>query len=153
MDCTIHRSVILNTSEKVRVFSYKQKVSLSENEQNDLLLDAILDIRQALIDTTNQIESINEEVLKLTWFNDLDEECLMLINDLIAAAKDCHSSMVRQYTRIIISDTSGIGDEIISNYKLAIDDLKETYEDLESAFFFLPEMPEFKEVTKALNTI
>lgn len=49
--------------------------------------------------------------------------------------------------------SKGIAKEEISNFKAAIDDLKDSYQDLESVFFFLPKMPEFKETTKQLSLI
>ena len=96
---------------------------------------------------------IDERIEKLTWFNTVNEECLRLINDLISSIKDLHSSLVRQYVSLNYIRSKGIAKEEISNFKSAIDDLKDSYQDLESVFFFLPEMPDFKETTKQLSLI
>ena len=47
----------------------------------------------------------------------------------------------------------GIAKEAIKDFKNSIDELKEAYEDLESVFFFLPEMPDFKETTSKLSLV
>jgi len=47
----------------------------------------------------------------------------------------------------------GLANETIKEFKSEIDDLKETYQDLESVFFFLPDFPDFKETTKQLSLI
>jgi hypothetical protein len=72
---------------------------------------------------------------------------------LIAAAKDLRSSLVRQYVSMTSLTKQGIAKQEIKDFKYAIDDLRESIEDLESVFFFLPEMPEFKETTKKLTLI
>jgi hypothetical protein len=43
--------------------------------------------------------------------------------------------------------------DAILEFKIAVDEQKEVYEDLESVFFFLPEMPDFKETTKLLSLV
>ena len=116
-------------------------------------LDAILDFKNRLSEKTEEIHEINQKLEKLTWLGDLDEECLMLLNDLISSAKDLHSSLVRQYVAMNSIRKKGIAKEEVSEFKNAIDELKETYSDLESVFFFLPEMPEFVETTKRLSLI
>ena len=77
----------------------------------------------------------------------------MLINDLIAAAKDLHSSLLRQYVGFNYIRSKGIATAEILEFKNSIDELKEAYSDLESVFFYLPEMPEFLETTKKLSLV
>jgi len=97
--------------------------------------------------------SFNNRIEKITWYNDLDEECYMLINDLISAIKDLHSSLIRQYVSMNYLKQKGIVKEEIRDFKSTIDNLKENYQDLESVFFFLPKMPDFKETTKQLSFV
>jgi archaellum component FlaC len=120
---------------------------------NNEFLDAILDMKKSIKDKTQRIYEVNENVEKLTWFNDLDEECLMLINDLISAAKDLRSSLIRQYISLDFLRKKGIAKEELKDFKNSIDELKETYQDLESVFFYLPEIPEFVETTKKLSLV
>lgn len=154
MECLSHKSEIQNTFTSVRNFSYSEKRNpLSEDKINNELLDAILDMKESIKDKTKRIYKINNEVEKLTWFNDLDEECLMLTNDLIAVAKDLRSSLIRQYISLDFLRKKGIAKDELKDFKNSIDELKETYQDLESVFFYLPEIPEFIETTKQLSLV
>ena len=83
----------------------------------------------------------------------MDEECLMLINDLISSAKDLRSSLIRQYVSLGFLKKKGIAKEEIKDFKNSLDELKETYQDLESVFFYLPEFSGFTETTKQLSLV
>lgn len=138
----------------MRNFSFEEKkASLYDEEKVNALLDAILDFKDKFQKKTERINGINGKIEKLTWFNDANDECLRLINDLISSIKDLHSSLIRQYVSLNYIRSKGIAKEEIRNFKSAIDDLKDSYQDLESVFFFLPEMPDFKETTKQLSLI
>ena len=124
-----------------------------DQDKMNAFLDAINDFKKSLTEKSEKIFSLNDQVDKITWFNELDEECLKLINDLILAIKDLRSSLVRQYVSMSFLRQKGVAKEEIKTFKSAIDELKEVYQDLESVFFFLPEMPEFKETTKLLSLL
>ncbi|HEV8081845.1 MAG TPA: hypothetical protein VGP55_01505 [Chitinophagaceae bacterium] len=148
------KSQISDTFSSVRNFSFEEKkASLYNEEKINALLDAILDFKDKFQEKTERINEINEKIEKLTWFDELNDECLRLINDLISSIKDLHSSLIRQYVALNYVRSKGIAKEEIRNFKSAIDDLKDSYQDLESVFFFLPEMPDFKETTKQLSLI
>lgn len=154
MECLPHKSEIQNAFFSIRDFSYTEKRNpMSEEELTNKFLDAILDFKDSVKNKTARIYKANEAIEKLTWFTDLDEECLMLTNDLISAAKDLHSSLIRQYISMDYLRKQGIAKEEIKDFKNAIDELKESYSDLESVFFFLPEMPDFIETTKQLSLV
>lgn len=68
-----------------------------DEERVNLLLDTILDFKSSLKIKTNKIYEVNERIEKITWFNNLDDESLMLLNDLISSAKDLRTSLIRQY--------------------------------------------------------
>lgn len=154
MDCLSHKTKIQNTFSSVRDFSYSEKRNpISEDELNNQLLDAILDLKKSIENKTKKIYEVNENIEKISWLNDLDEECLMLINDLIAAAKDLRTSLIRQYISLDLLRKKGVAKEEIKHFKNSIDELKETYEDLESVFFYLPELPDFVETTKQLSLV
>lgn len=126
---------------------------MDENKANKFL-DSIIEFKTNLKTKTDRIYDISNKMEGLTWFNNLDEECLRLLNDLIASAKDLKSSLIRQYVLMNnILSQKGIAKQEIKEFKNSIDELKETYEDLESVFFFLPQMPEFAETTKQLSLI
>lgn len=98
MQSTTHKTEILETFSSLRNLSYQEKKAgfLSEEKVNSFL-DAILEFKKNLKEKTLEINHINEKIEKLTWFNNLDEESLMLLNDLISSAKDLKSSLIRQY--------------------------------------------------------
>ena len=154
MECLTHKSEIVETFSSVRSFSYNEKKSPPiDQEKINSFLDSLLEFRKSLKEKTEIIISFNDRIERITWFNDLDEECYMLINDLISAIKDLHSSLIRQYISMNYIRQKGIAKEEIREFKCTIDDLKENYQDLESIFFFLPEIPEFKETTKLLSLV
>lgn len=154
MECLSHKSEIFNTFSSVRDFSFKEKQSpLFNEEQINGFLDAVLDFKKVLSEKTQNIYDFNDRIEKLTWFDDLDEECLKVANDLISAAKDLSSSLIRQYVSMNFIRSRGIAKNEIKDFKNAIDEFKEIYSDLESVLFFLPEMPDFVETTKELSLV
>jgi hypothetical protein len=154
MECLSHKSEIQNTFSSVRDFSFKEKKSpLLDKENINQFLDAILDFKVSLKDKTQKIHILNDRIEKLTWFDNLNEECLMLSNDLISSARDLHSSLIRQYVSMSFIRSKGIAKEEIKDFKNSVDELKEVCSDLESVLFFLPEMPDFIETTKELSLV
>jgi hypothetical protein len=154
MDCTTHRAEIKLTLNNVREFSFSEKKDSSAmDEKMNRFLDAILDLKSFLSTKTEKIEALIPRLESLTWFTDLDNGCLMLVNDLISSAKDLHSSLIRQYAQMDNIRMAGMAKKEIKEFKAAIDDFKEVYSDLESVFFFLPEMPDFVETTKIISLV
>lgn len=156
MDCLADsKSEIQNTFTNIRNFSFKEKKESQQYEEKvNSFLDQLNIFKKELREKTSEIYEINSSIEKLTWYSNLDEECLMAINDLISSAKDLRSSLIRQYVAMNKPFKSrGIAKEEIKDFKNSIDELREVYEDLESVFFSLPEMPEFVETTKKLSHI
>lgn len=152
---TVSPSKIKEVLKEIRNSSYEEKKSsyMDENKVNEFL-DSMLDFKEHLKVKTERIYDISNKMESLTWLGDLNEECLMLLNDLISSAKDLQSSLIRQYVAMNnILPQKGIAKQEIKEFKNSIDELKESYEDLESVFFFLPQMPEFVETTKQLSLI
>ena len=154
MECLSYKSEIVNTFSNVRSFSFQEKKSsLLDAEKVNSFLDAIIDFKDSLVQKTDKIYNIIEKIEKITWFNDIDEESLMLLNDLISSAKDLRTSLLRQYISMNFFIKKGIAKEELKDFKNSIDELKESYEDLESVFFFLPEMPDFTETSSKLSLV
>jgi histidyl-tRNA synthetase len=154
MECLTHKSEIEATFTSVSDYSYNEKRSpFMDQERMDTFLDTILDFKDSLKEKTDTIISLTDRVDNITWYNELDDECLKLINDLISAIKDLRSTLTRQYASMSFLRKKGIAKEEIKEFKSAIDEVKESYQDLESIFFFLPEIPDFKETTKLLSLI
>ena len=154
MECLSIRQNITSTVDQVRDASYKEKKSLfSTQEQIDTFLDKILEFKGLLTEKTEEVESFCEKLETFTWFEALDEECLKLLNDVIAATRDWRSSLVRQYISMDILKRKKIATAEIKNFKYAIDDLREVCDDLESVFFYLPKNDSFTETTKELSLL
>lgn len=154
MECLSRKAELENVVSDVRAFSYSEKKSpIFDEKRLNYFLDAILEVKQFLSDKTERINKLNDDLEKLTWHDDLDEDCLMLINDLIATARDLHSSLIRQYVQMNFIRSKGIAKNEIIEFKTSVDELKEICSDLESTFFFLPKIPGFLETTKSLSLI
>lgn len=153
MNCLTFKSEISNTFSSVRDFSFEEKKAFLSEEKVNALLDAILELKSIFNKKTEKIKSINDRIEKLTWYDDADDDSLFKLNDLIASIKDIHSTFIKQYISLNYIRSKGIAKEEISAFKNAVDDLKESYQDLESVFFYLPAMSEFKETTKQLSLI
>lgn len=154
MECLSPKLEIAETFSNIRSFSFQEKKTpILDEEGINMLLDAILDFKSTLVQKTDRIYDLNDRIEKITWFNDLDEDGLMLLNDLISSAKDLRTSLIRQYISMELLRKKNIAKDEIKDFKNSIDELKESYEDLESVFFFLPEMPDFVETTAKLALI
>jgi hypothetical protein len=140
--------------QKVRKFSFEEKkASVYDEVKINKLLDKILELKKVFSEKTERINVFVEKIEQITWFTDVNSEALMMINDLISAIRDLHSSLKRQYISVNDIRSKGIAKQEIKNFKTAIDDLKEVAADLESRFFFLPKMPDFQETTKELSLV
>ncbi len=154
MESLTYKTKISETFEKVRKLSFeeKKKSALDEVKINKLL-DKILEFKRFFTDKTNKINSLVEKIEQITWFNDLDNESLMSINDLISSIRDLHSTLLRQYISLNLIRSKGIAKEEIKSFKTSIDDLKDVATDLESRFFFLSNIIDFQETTKELSLV
>jgi hypothetical protein len=154
MDCLEYKPQIAETFEKVRAFSFKEKKEAVFNETKiNKLLDKILEFKRTFTDKTNKINSLVEKIEEITWFNNIDNDNLMSINDLISSIRDLHSTLLRQYISLGFLRSKGIAKEEIKSFKASIDDLKDVAADLESRFFFLPNISDFQETTKELSLL
>lgn len=154
MYSTTYKPQIAETFQKVRMLSFEEKKEAVFDEKKiNKLLDTILEFKKAFATKTAKIEEVVERIEKITWFNKLDKESLMLVNDLISLIRDLHSSLLRQYVSLNFIRSQGIAKVEIKNFKNAIDDLKDVANDLDSRFFFLPKNDEFQQITKELSLI
>ena len=154
MDCLTYNSRIKETFQNVRNLSFEEKKEpILDEKKINRLLDTILDFKRNLTKKTDKIEDVIERIEKITWFNNLDQECLILINDLVSSIRNLQSSLQRQYISFNFLRAKGIAIDEIKSFKSAIDDLKDIANDLDSRFFFLPIYVEFEDITKELSLI
>lgn len=156
MSTLVSKHTINATFKEVRELSFKEKSkpTIDDNIVNNFL-DQILKLKEILQKETSKINNIVDKLEKLTWVEQeiLDEDCLMLINDIISLSKDLRSSFVKQYVSMNYIRSKGIAKNELKEFKNAIDDLREISEDLESIFFYLPNISEFKETTKNFSIL
>ena len=154
MECLEHRPEIAETFEKVRRLSFEEKKEAIYDEAKiNSFLDKILEFKKAFEAKTIRLNELIGNIERLTWYNDVNSENLMKINDLISAIRDLHSSLQRQWVSLNVIRSKGIAKTETKNFKAAMDDLKDSASDLESRFFFLPKFPDFQETTKELSLI
>ncbi|WP_421920138.1 hypothetical protein [Marinifilum sp.] len=152
MEYLSHQEEITDIFNNIRSFSYEEKHNLLDTvkfnrltrKKGYVLLDERIELKGTIVNKNNKIRAINEKLEKLSWLNHLNEECLMLLNDIIALARDLRNILIKQFVTLNPAIKKGILKNEIKDFIYSIDELKETYEDLESVFFFLPKMQEFK---------
>lgn len=145
---------INDTFTQVKSISFKEKKNaLYSEEIVNTFLDKILELKRILDEKTQNITKLNTQLEELTWFSDLDEERLMKVNEIISLCNDLHSSLLKFYGGLNTFIKKGIAKAEIKELKEAITDLKEITQDVESRFFFLPQMSVFTEITKELELI
>jgi hypothetical protein len=154
MDSLTYKPQIDETFQKVREFSFEEKrEALFDERKINKLLDKILEFKKTFTIKTAKVEELVEKIEKITWFNHLEKDSLMLINDLISSIRDLHFSLLRQYIALNFIRSKGIAKVEIKNFKDSIDDLKDVANDLDSRFFFLSNNEEFQETTKELSLL
>ena len=152
--CETNIEKINNAFNVISDASFQEKREhLSKQQVIDSFLDRILDLKEKLTTKSKKIEKIVVMLEGITWYNNVDEEGLKLINEIISLSKDLHSTLIRFYIDLNYFIKKNIAKEEIKNLKIAIDDLKEITQDLESVFFYLPQMPQFVESTKQLSLL
>jgi DNA repair exonuclease SbcCD ATPase subunit len=145
---------VQKTFDEVREASFQEKREVATSQEViDGFLDKILELKKGLQEKSAKISEINERLEALTWFDEVDEETLMKINEIISLCKDFRSSLIRYFVKLNFLRKKGIAKEEIKALRNAIADLKEITQDLESRFFFLPQMPVFKETSKQLSLL
>jgi uncharacterized coiled-coil DUF342 family protein len=155
MECLTAKETIGQTYNTLSETSFKEKKNLRVPTQDEIdhFLDRILQLQRLLSQKTQKINEINDLLEKITWLNDLNDECLNKLNDLIGIAKDFHSTLIRQFTKLNVIRKNGIAKQQTKDLKVAIDNLRENIGDLESVFFLLPNFKEFSDTTKELSLL
>lgn len=138
----------------IRILSFEaKKEALFNEEKINAFLDAINDFKSLIKNKTETLSEINKSLEQLTWLNDLNEEELMVVNDIIVLGNDFYSTLMKQYSSLRNSALNETSEEGLKNFKIEIDNLKESCEDLDSVFFYLPSFSEFNETEINLRNL
>jgi hypothetical protein len=85
MEVPTYKPQILETFQQVRNFSFEEKrESVIDEIKMNKFLDRIIDFKQSLKIKTDKIEEIIENTEKITWFSNLDDDSLLIVNDLVS---------------------------------------------------------------------
>lgn len=85
MEGLTYKPQILETFQQVRNFSFEEKrESVIDEIKMNKFLDRIIDFKQSLKIKTDKIEEIIENTEKITWFSNLDDDSLLIVNDLVS---------------------------------------------------------------------
>lgn len=144
-----------------RAVKHMEKVSFREKRQPSItqeiidgFLDSILLLKKQLTEQIEEISELTEMVESLTWIDDpISESDLFKIHDLITKINDYTSSLYRQLFTLKSVKDKGIATKEINAFRDEIDSFREVSQDLESVFFFLPAIEDFKEAEKIISLI
>ncbi len=131
----------------------EKKAGFSSEKSLNQFLDSILDLKATLKNKSDSINAINRQLEALTWLDGLDEQSLTKVNEIISLGKDLRTSLLRFVAGFDPLAEKEVAQAEIATLKEAINDLKEDIQDLESRFFFLPQMPDFMEATRQLSLV
>lgn len=137
METITVKSKIKDTINEVLDLSQKQKSEKKIREQAiNEFLDHILDFQDTLNEKTKSVLHLNSKFSEFSRFNDsVDEECLQLIRQVLDLSKNWHQKLIRFYVDLNWIRKHNIANTAISEFKTAIDDLKEYNQDLEDLYF------------------
>jgi hypothetical protein len=151
MECLTAKDKINKTFIEVSELSKSKNTKIIDQIVIDSILDRIIEFQSNIQGKADKINFINSKFQELTWVNNIDNECLLLLRKLIDTSKVLHNKMIKYYVSLNWAIKRGIANEAMKNFKLSLDDLKEYNQDLEDLFFNLPEDEYFTERVNLLS--
>lgn len=151
MECLTAKDKINKTFIEVSELSKPKNTKSVDQIVIDSFLDRILEFQSNIQEKADKINFVNSKFQELTWVENVDNECLLLLRKLINTSKDLHNKMIKYYVSLNWAIKKGIATEAMKNFKLSLDDLKEYNQDLEDLFFNLPEDKDFTERVNMLS--
>ncbi len=146
---------IAHVKEKVSEVSFEaKKESLVTEEQINHFLDSIIALRAHLKKRTEKLNEIVDLIDQVTWIDGpLSDDNLRDIHDIISKLQDYFSSLSKLLHRLKKIENNNIAGKEINSFRLAIQDVREAYQDLESIYFHLPHMDDFIEAEKMISLL
>jgi hypothetical protein len=154
MEGVTPKETISSTVETVSDVSYAEKKDgFNSDAEINKFLDHILELRTIIDKKTAVVNNINDLLDKIFSLNDLNEECLKLLNVLIGVGRDFYFTLEKQYQNIKGLAEQNIAFDEINTFKETIDYLIEMIDDIECVFLILPKDEAFLDVTKKLSML
>lgn len=125
--------------------------TLSENERNNLVLDNILDVQRSINKLTEAVIVMTDNYEEISWIelpDDLKERVKTLINDSI----EVRPILIKHYV-FLKNKVNKIASEAIKEYKIALDDFRETLDDIYNILYVIPTNDTFIEINKQLEEL
>lgn len=117
-------------------------------------LDRINHIRNRLVQSSRDIEDITERIGALTWkISNPNEEVLRALDHMIALSRYLYqgsASLISTYKPLWVRD---VIKREIDDFKEVTEHLQEVTDDVEMAYFVLPGVPGFDDVTRELESL
>jgi len=153
MTSTLSTTRLNDIVSDFRTISYTEK-KMSYEDSVNRFLDAINSVKKRIEEKVFNLKKITAQIQTIPWFENVQIEELIIINELIVLSKDVKISLSKQY--IFLNNKlkiKGIAKDEIKKFKLAIDDFTGAYENVEFVFFELPHDKEFNEITQKLANL
>ena len=83
MECLTQKMKILSVYKSISDFSFQEKIIAQKSAY--ALVENILDLKCMLLEKSNKLDDIVKRMEAITWFNNIDDACKLLINDIIAS--------------------------------------------------------------------
>lgn len=125
--------------------------TLSENEINNLVLDNILDVQRSINKLTEAVIVMTDNYEEISWIelpDDLKERVKTLINESI----EVKPILVKHYV-FLKNKVNKIASEAIKEYKIALDDFRETLDDIYNVLYVIPTNDTFININKQLEEL
>ena len=126
---------------------------VSDEALINIHLDAILAVKERIQTQCTDLSAFIASAESLTWYDTADSECLAMLRTLIDHMSDLRAKYIHYYAGLADFRRQGIARAEIRELKMLIDDLGESAQDLESAFFSLPTDAEFQALNNRLRAL
>src|ERR1700756_1028306 len=118
MECATSKVAINHTLKTVSDISYSEKTSSFLIESDiDRFLDNVLEFNKLISAKIARVKEINGLLEKISWLDDLNNDCLKRLNALIGIGRDFHATLMKQYTVLEIIKSHDIGTDKIEDFK------------------------------------
>jgi flagellin-specific chaperone FliS len=135
---------------------YDNEVNSNYNTSEEIVnefLDTIILFKQDIQEQNSRLEKIISSIEELTWIVDYNDSDLEKLKSLILSCKGLYTDLVTHYVRMNKPNIIKLAKQEIKTYKMLVDGFKEAYQDVNSKFFILPNIQDFKDAESGLESI